>query len=99
MGESFSVGEIAILQNCDDPRDNGDECEIVRLPEPKSYRFNGRVVPAGHYIVKHRVGWQGTPYWGAPPETLRKRPPPREQTSTWEDVIVWRPKAKESERV
>jgi hypothetical protein len=32
--------------------------------------------------------------WLAEPHELRKRrpPPPREQTSTWDDVVVWRPK-------
>jgi hypothetical protein len=87
--ENFKVGEIAMLQNFSrNAQFNGDECEIVALPRPCDWiDSEGIQTNAGYYVTKHHGK-----VWQTAPHRLRKRPPPREQTSAWDDVIVWRPK-------
>lgn len=88
-GESFSVGEVAILVPCApyDPQAEkylGQEIEIVAPLELVLHMDD----PAYQFKASDGViGW-------ATPKALRKRrpPPTREQTSTWDDLIVWRPK-------
>lgn len=90
MSESFSVGEIAIIHYADgpDPR-NGDEVAIIALAQAEDYvsPITGKWIKAGKLVVEYR----GTCFQ-AYPKHFRKRRPPREPVSTWDDVIVWRPK-------
>jgi hypothetical protein len=93
VAESFSVGEIAIAWKADEPtsRFNGEEVEVVALPGTNEYEspITGRWVDADKYVVRH----DGRFYQVSPRYLRKKRPPPkREQISTWDDVIVWRPK-------
>jgi len=97
MAESFSVGEIAILQNCSNAKYNGGECVILGLPRPHRWDCgnpdNGsRYIRAGEYWTE-----SDGKTWSTPPNRLRKKRPPqqREATSSWDDVIVWRPKETE----
>jgi hypothetical protein len=96
VSESFGVGEIAIIvaaPDCDHifPEFIGSEVEVtapldwVWVWEDRKHRSRRREQA---YIVRLPNGEE----IAALPESLRKRPPPREPTSTWDDVIVWRPK-------
>lgn len=93
MAKAFSIGEIVIVRDADNPGDprNGDEAEVVDLPRPTDFfsSASGKMVHAGKYVILYCGAYYQT--W---PKHLhkRRRPPPREQTSTWDDVIVWRPK-------
>jgi hypothetical protein len=88
MSESFSVGEIAII-HCVANEKNGDECEIVALVRPVDYvsEVTGNLIFAGKLLVLYRGK-----YFQVFSKHLRKRRPPRDPTSTWDDMIVWRPK-------
>ena len=91
--QRFEVGEIAIIHGLvHKPQHNGMECTIVALPRPTEWvNEEGRLTSAGHYRI-HRNGYYEVTQ--IRPENLRKKRPPqsREPVSTWDDVIVWRPK-------
>lgn len=82
----------------------GDLVEI--LPgrcTPDAVRYIGRegviVKLCSTYLKsgepRHEIEMRDGGLLDAAERCLRKRRPPREQTSTWDDVIVWRPKATE----
>lgn len=82
----------------------GDVVEIVLPPGAICARHLEHVLGKEGTIVELSVDYvRGIPQHGiemrdgerikAARTCLRKKlPPPREQTSTWDDVIVWRPK-------
>lgn len=76
MIESFSVGEIAILQNCPfAPSFNGQECTVVHLPQPSNFvARNGKITSAGNYTIESVDG----EWLQVPPRQLRKRRPPQD---------------------
>jgi hypothetical protein len=87
MSASFSVGDV--VEIIDSGRVHRHHqligTEAVVLAGPcESFLMESRV----YYVI---AGHDGVEYY-ADPLCLRKRHPPREQTSTWDDVIVWRPK-------
>ena len=95
--ENFKVGDLAIIVTaCDHdllfPEYIGEEVEVTRdlsLVWVWEDRKHTSRRPEWCYVVRLRSGEE----IAALPENLRKRrpPAPREQTSTWDDVIVWRP--------
>lgn len=83
--ETFSIGEIAILVRVGGAGNVGDEVEVCRLSGCGWHSDN---------LPRHSVvGTDGFKYC-VPVEDLRKRrpPPQREATSSWDDVIVWKPR-------
>lgn len=83
MSETFSVGEIAVAYGWEtNPEFNGCAVEVIggleaRHPPDASLTYLVRM-PNG--LLTRTL-------------MLRKRPSSmREQTSTWNDLIVWRPK-------
>lgn len=91
--ESFSVGEIAILRHCENhPEYEGTDCAIV---DPLTEKM---VHEARTGVLEIRMAYgirahDGRLFAAQPHHLQKKKPPPvREQTSTWDDVIVWRPK-------
>lgn len=100
MSHKFHIGEIAIAWCAEKltSRFNGSEVEIIAQPQPHDWHLSltGKWVTAGKYVIALAGA-----YYEVLPENLRKRrpPPAREQTSTWDDVIVWRPKTKETSHV
>lgn len=93
MSHTFKVGEIAIAYCPEKPLSpfNGAEVEVAALPQEAEYRskLSGKWVEPMKYVVLY----DGSYYQVSPPY-LHKKPPPRELISTWDDVIVWRPREK-----
>jgi hypothetical protein len=90
VAESFSVGEIAIAWYPGEAR-HGVECEIIALPQPHDHPspITGKWMKAHKYMVLY----EGTYYQVFEKRLRKRRPPPtREPVSSWDDVIVWRPK-------
>lgn len=93
MCESFSVGEIAIVCGYFDwPELVGSEVEIIGpLSTYRCCKRNTSILIERHgYMVRRPDGVLAIYV----PEHLRKRrpPPTREPVSTWDDVIVWKPR-------
>jgi hypothetical protein len=91
--EQFSVGEIAVAQNAVRATElNGVEVEVVQaLHSVFGIRIDTNELGAFEvYTIRLPNG----EFASALPHQLRKRKPPptREQVSTWNDVIVWRPR-------
>jgi hypothetical protein len=88
--EIFHVGEIAIVHYAhgSSPK-NGEEVEIVTLASPVDYvsAVTGNLINAGKFLIIYRGDYFQT--W---PKHLRKRRPPDEPSSRWDDVIVWKPR-------
>lgn len=85
MAESFSVGDVCeIVESALYPHHIG--LEVTVMGELRAV--------AGWPGVFHEIRYPDGGTGDARPQCLRKkRPPPtREQTSTWDDVIVWRPR-------
>lgn len=75
MSGQFKVGEIAIAQNCSNPRNNGAECEII---DPLMRRHLARAGAPGDIWVaqSYRVRLPDGQVFAAMPHQLRKRRPP-----------------------
>lgn len=77
----------------------GDIVEIIQLnrsnPMPGGLGLGARGTVVGTEIFGIRVDYGiGKLVWSQP-DSIRKIPPPppqREATSSWDDLIVWRPK-------
>jgi hypothetical protein len=92
MTEKFEIGEVAIVVKCfHNPALEGTE---VTITGPLTWR---PTATAGHVrAYKTSAPSKLGGWFVAEPFQLRKKAPPaRESLSTWDDVIVWRPKAKE----
>ena len=71
----FSVGDIAIMQNCEIKKFNGQEVEIVLCPQDQVTYIDQATldgpceveVPAFHYLIEINGG-----LWAIPPECLYK---------------------------
>lgn len=97
--QQFAVGEIAIWCRPGSPN-FGKEVTVIgplRLATTLD-AWSGEISTGLRYQIEHSPGWVLGPHERlvkkfAPPEHLRKRwpPPQREATSSWDDVIVWRP--------
>lgn len=73
--EKFDVGEIAIMQACQLPANEGRECEVMELPQAVDYfAANGKWTYAGRYTVR----CSGDEWYQVRPEQLRKRRPPQD---------------------
>jgi hypothetical protein len=86
----FSIGEIAIIHYADGPSaKNGEEVEIFALAQPMDYEspITGKLINAGKFLIKYRGD-----FYQCWPKHLRKRRPPDEPSSRWDDVIVWKPR-------
>jgi hypothetical protein len=89
VAESFSVGEIAILVDNGTPMEPGCESYTGQEVEITSGRqFSIAIIGCWYYDVRSKDGVE----LEAAESSLRKRRPPREPTSTWDDVIVWHPR-------
>lgn len=90
MSESFSVGEIAIMRS-DWPEFDNTEVEVVGGLAMRTGKLrDGSSRTSVCYVVLRHDGKQ---HQVDPPRLRKKRPPPqREAISSWDDVIVWRPK-------
>lgn len=91
--EKFELGEIAVIVNAHPMFQQyvNTECEIIGVD---CYISDDR---PSEYFIQCADGFRCY----ASSRNLRKRrpPAPREQTTTWDDVIVWRPKSKEKANV
>jgi ribosomal protein L21E len=77
----------------------GDRVEIIAgnifKPMPGSLAIGSRGTVIDHadaMFVHVQYDDAPKPVWSARDAIRKLPPPPREQTSTWDDVIVWRPK-------
>lgn len=90
--QRFEVGEVAIVP-CSKfwPEYNNSEVEVIGgLAEYE--RWGDRDHTFKEKVVGYRVRAQDGRIFVARPCKLRKKKPPRQPVSTWNDVIVWRPK-------
>jgi hypothetical protein len=91
--QRLAVGDVCIGQNfTHSSHRNGMECEVIEQ-EGWGWATHERS-GATEYVFGYRVKWADGAFARQDRKYLRKkRPPPqREQTSTWDDVIVWRPR-------
>ncbi len=86
MSEHFKLGEIAILQNSRDPKNNGRECEILALPVFKTIVHPITDETLGPFLVYKVATSDGDIFWPQPNQ-LRKKQPPRSAKSIMREAI------------
>ena len=90
VSDVFKVGEVAIVIS-KDPYWNGSECTITGGLKIRSAFYFETGNPAPDEL-RYQVFVHGDGEYVLPPRQLRKkRPPTREQTTTW-DKCIWRPR-------
>lgn len=80
--ETFKVGEIAVVAHSDNGEGIGEEVVI----ESDLFNHNGDMV--------HKVGFDKQCMGYYQPHNLRKKKPPKEELSTWEEIeseFNWNP--------
>jgi hypothetical protein len=90
MSEQFSVGEVAIGQNCDGPGRNGVECTVVDGLAMRTvcHTINRSVI---YTIAAYLVTWPNGEVTASTPDQLRKKRPPTTGEQAIRDLFLVAP--------